>query len=99
MGSKTDSFYGDALNQEIVEAINNDFGKAILRLPNQGRGEVREEVLVYFSAVAMQQVNSIAEKHGINDQEALHELYQLMRVNLVQGFRIGQNMKMTWSPS
>lgn len=49
MGSKTDSFYGDALNQEIVEAINNDFGKAILRLPNQGRGEVREEVLVYFS--------------------------------------------------
>jgi hypothetical protein len=99
MGCKTDSFYGDVLNQEIVEAINNDFGKAVLRLPNQGRGEVREEVLVYFSAVAMQQVNAIAEKHGINDQEALHELYQLMRVNLVQGFRIGQNMKQTWSPS
>ena len=99
MGCKTDSFYSEVLNQEIVEAINNDFGKAVLRLPNQGRGEVREEVLVYFSAIAMQQVNAIAEKHGINDQEALHELYQLMRVNLVQGFRIGQNMKQTWSPS
>lgn len=99
MGCKTDSFYSEVLNQEIVEAINNDFGKAVLRLPNQGRGEVREEVLVYFSAVAMQQVNAIADKHGINDQEALHELYQLMRVNLVQGFRIGQNMKQTWSPS
>ena len=44
MGCKTDSFYGDVLNQEIVEAINNDFGKAVLRLPNQGRGEVSEEV-------------------------------------------------------
>lgn len=99
MGQKTESFYVDLLNQEIVEAINNDFGKAVLRLPNQGRGEVREEVLVYFSAIAMQQVNSVAEKHGINDQEALHELYQLMRVNLVQGFRIGQTMKHTWAPS
>src|ERR1700722_18924322 len=99
MGRKTDTFYADVLSCEIVEAINNDFGKAVLRLPNQGRGEVREEVLVYFSAIAMQQVDSIALKHGITDQEALHELYQLMRANFVQGFRIGQTMKNTWSPS
>jgi len=99
MGRKTETFYADVLNCEIVEAINNDFGKAVLRLPNQGRGEVREEVLVYFSAIAMQQVDSIASKHGITDQEALHELYQLMRTNFIQGFRIGQTMKNTWSPS
>lgn len=99
MGRKTDSFYSDVLSREIVDAVNNDFGKAVLRLPNQGRAEVREEVLVYFSAVAMQQVNAVAQKHGIHDQEALHELYQLMRVNLVQGFNIGQNMKRTWAPS
>ncbi|HEY9683300.1 MAG TPA: hypothetical protein V6C89_14665 [Drouetiella sp.] len=99
MGQKTESFYVDMLNREIVDAVNNDFGKAVLRLPNQGRGEVREEVLVYFSAIAMQQVNSVAEKYGITDQDALHELYQLMRVNLVQGFRIGQGMKQTWAPS
>jgi hypothetical protein len=99
MGRKTETFYADVLNSEIVQAVNNDFGKAVLRLPNQGRGEVREEVLVYFSAIAMQQVDSIAAKHGITDQEALHELYQLMRTNFVQGFRIGQNMKAAWSPS
>ncbi len=99
MGRKTETFYADALNNEIVEAINNDFGKAVLRLPNQGRGEVREEVLVYFSAIAMQQVDAIAEKHGVMDQEALHELYQLMRTNFIQGFRIGQTMKNNWSPS
>ncbi len=99
MGRKSDSFYSDLLSHELVEAVNNDFGKAILRLPNQGRGEVREEVLVYFSAIAMQQVNAIAEKHGINDQDALHELYQLSRANLVQGFRIGQDMKKMWSAS
>jgi hypothetical protein len=99
MGRKADSFYTDALSREIAEAINNDFGKAVLRLPNQGRHEVREEVLVYFSAVAMQQVNAIAAKHGINDQEALHELYQLMRTNFVQGFGIGKTLKSTWSPS
>src|ERR1700761_4763523 len=99
MGRKSDSFYSDLLSHELVEAVNNDFGKAVLRLPNQGRGEVREEVLVYFSAIAMQQVNAIAQKHGINDQDALHELYQLSRANLVQGFRIGQDMKKLWSAS
>src|SRR5580704_17696516 len=99
MGRKADTFFTDALSQEIVEAINNDFGKAILRLPNQGRGAVRDEVLVYFSAIAMQQVNAVAAKYGITDQDALHELYQLNRTNLVQGFRIGQNLKTTWIPS
>jgi len=99
MARKADSFYVDNLTHELVEAINNDFGKAILRLPNQGRGEVRDEVYIYFSAIAMQQVNVISEKHGIEDAEALHEIYQLMRTNLIQGFRIGQNMKGSWSPS
>lgn len=89
----------DSLTHELVEAINNDFGKAVLRLPNQGRGEVRDEVYIYFSAMAMQQVNAISEKHGIDDTEVLHEIYQLMRTNLIQGFRIGQNMKGSWSPS
>lgn len=98
MAKKADTFFSDALNREIVEALNNDFGRAVLRLPNQGRGTVRDEVLVYFSAMAMQQVNAIAQKHSINDQDALHELYQLTRTNLVQGFRIGQNMK-TWTTS
>ncbi|HEY9713669.1 MAG TPA: hypothetical protein V6C72_09375 [Chroococcales cyanobacterium] len=99
MGRKAESFYADALSQEIVEAINNDFGKAVLRLPNQGRAEVREEVLVYFSAIAMQQVNAVASKYGIQDQAALHELYQLTRTNLVQGFNIGQTFKGAWLPS
>jgi len=99
MGRKADTFFTDALSHEIVEAINNDFGKAILRLPNQGRGAVRDEVLVYFSAMAMQQVNAVAAKYGINDQDALHELYQLNRTNLVQGFRIGQNLKSAWTAS
>jgi len=99
MARKTESFYSEMLSQEIVQAINNDFGKAVLRLPNQGRGEVREEVIIYFSAIAMQQVNAIAQKHGINDQDALHELYQLTSTNLVQGFRIGQNMKNKFIPS
>ena len=99
MGRKAESFYADTLSHELVDAINNDFGKAVLRLPNQGRGEVRDEVFIYFSAVAMQQVNVISEKHSIDDAEALHEIYQLMRTNLIQGFRIGQNMKSTWSPS
>ena len=99
MARKSESFYADTLSHELVEAINNDFGKAVLRLPNQGRGEVRDEVFIYFSAVAMQQVNVISEKHGIEDTEALHEVYQLMRTNLIQGFRIGQNMKGYWQPS
>jgi hypothetical protein len=99
MARKAETFYADALTQEIVEAVNNDFGKAILKLPNQGRGAVRDEVLVYFSAIAMQQVNAVAHKYGINDHDALHELYQLNRTNLVQGFRIGQNMKRTWTAS
>lgn len=99
MGKKAESFYTDTLNQELVEAINNDFGRDVLRLPGQGYGEVRDEVFVYFSAVAMQQVNAISLKHGIEDAEALHEIYQLMRTNLIQGFRIGQNMKRSWLTS
>lgn len=92
MGRKIDSFFDELLDQQIYEAVNNDFGRAILRLPNQGMGEVREEVFVYFSAVAMQQVNAIATKYGIEDPSALNELYQLSRTNLIQGFRIGQSM-------
>jgi hypothetical protein len=99
MARKAETFYADALTQEIVEAVTNDFGKAVLKLPNQGRGAVRDEVLVYFSAIAMQQVNAVASKYGINDQDALHELYQLNRTNLVQGFRIGQNLKRMWTAS
>jgi hypothetical protein len=99
MARKADFFFTDALQHQLVEAINNDFGKAVSRLPNQGYGEVRDEVFIYFSALAMQQVNVICQKHGIVDAEALHEIYQLMRTNLIQGFRIGQNMKGNWSPS
>lgn len=99
MAMKADNFYTDLLTAELADAFTNDFGKAILKLPNQGRGEVHDDVLVYFSAVAMDQVNVIASKHGITDQEALHELYQLTRHNLIQGFRIGQNLKGTWRPS
>jgi len=99
MAKKADSFYADSLTQELVEAINNDFGKAISRMPNQGYGEVRDEVFVYFSAIAMQQINAMSEKHDIDDSEALHEIYQLMRTNLIQGFRIGQTMKGSWQPS
>ncbi len=99
MGRKIDSIYEDLLEAQIVDAVNNDFGKAILRLPNQGRGEVRDEVFVYFSAVAMQQVNAIATKYGIEDASALNELYQLTRTNLIQGFRIGQSVGRNWRPS
>ncbi|MBI4532931.1 MAG: hypothetical protein HY711_03205 [Candidatus Melainabacteria bacterium] len=99
MGRKADMFYSELLEQQLVEAINNDFGKAILRLPNQGLGEVRDEVFVYFSAMAMQQVNVIAAKHGIIDPGALSELYQLTRANLIQGFRIGQSMRNSWLSS
>ncbi|MDZ4833969.1 MAG: hypothetical protein SGJ27_09355 [Candidatus Melainabacteria bacterium] len=99
MATKADNFYSDLLTAELADAFTNEFGRAILRLPNQGRGEVHDDVLVYYSAVAMDQVNTIAVKHGITDQETLHELYQLMRHNLVQGFRIGQNMKGVWKPS
>ncbi len=99
MAKKADFFFTDALQHQLVDAINNDFGKAVSKLPNQGYGEVRDEVFIYFSALAMQQANVISQKHGINDPEALHEIYQLMRINLIQGFRIGQNMKGHWSPS
>lgn len=99
MGRKAEQYFADSLQRQLVEAINNDFGKAVSRLPNQGYGEVRDEVFIYFSALAMQQVNSVAQKHGITDPEALHEIYQLMRTNLVQGFRIGQNMRGHWLPS
>ena len=99
MGRKVESFYDELLEQQLVEAINNDFGRAVLRLPNQGRGEVRDEVTVYFSAMAMQQVNVLADKYGITDPGALNELYQLTRSNLIQGFRIGQNLCNAWQPS
>lgn len=99
MGRKIDSFFDELLDQQIYEAVNNDFGKAVLRLPNQGMGEVREEVFIYFSAIAMQQVNAIATKYGIDDPSALNELYQLSRTNLIQGFRIGQTMGGRWNAS
>src|SRR5277367_4456840 len=96
MGKQAESFFDELLDQQLVEAINNDFGKAILRMPNQGMGEVRDEVFIYFSAMAMQQVNAIATKYGIMDAMALNELYQLTRTNLIQGFRIGQQMQRNW---
>ena len=99
MATKADNFYSDLLTAELADAFTNDFGKAILKLPNQGRGEVHDDVLVYFSAVAMDQVNTMAVKHGITDQETLHELYQTTRHNLIMGFRIGQNMKGVWKAS
>ncbi len=99
MGQKSDTFFNEVLDDELKSAICNEFGKAILRLPNQGRGEVREEVAVYFSAMAMQQVNAIAAKYGIDDIQALNELYQLSRTNFIQGFRIGQSMGSKWSAS
>lgn len=99
MGRKADSFFDELLDKQIVEAVNNDFGKAIMKLPNQGVGEVRDEVFVYFSAIAIQQVNCIATKYGITDSNALNELYQATRTNLIQGFRIGQQMGRTWTAS
>ena len=53
MGRKADTFYDELLDKQIVEAVNNDFGRAVQRLPNQGMGEVRDEVFIYFSAVAI----------------------------------------------
>ena len=99
MGRKIDPFFNEILDGELKEAVYNDFGKAVLRLPNQGMGEVREEVFVYFSALAMQQINAIAAKYGIDDPQALNELYQLTRANFIQGFRIGQTMGSKWTAS
>lgn len=99
MGRKIESFFNEILDGELKEAVYNDFGKAVLRLPNQGMGEVREEVLVYFSALAMQQINALAAKYGIDDPQALNELYQLSRANFIQGFRIGQTMGSKWTAS
>jgi ribosomal protein S25 len=99
MGRRADTFFDELLDKQIVEAVNNDFGRAIMKLPNQGNGEVRDEVHIYFSAVAIQQVNAIATKYGITDSNALNELYQLTRTNLIQGFRIGQRMGNTWTAS
>jgi hypothetical protein len=99
MGRKADSFYDELLDRQLCEALNNDFGRAVLRMPNQGMGEVREEVFVYFSAMAMQQINVLAAKHGIVDPTALNELYQLTRTNLVHGFRLGQHMGNFWKAS
>ncbi|MBX9685054.1 MAG: hypothetical protein K2X27_00055 [Candidatus Obscuribacterales bacterium] len=99
MGKKIDSFYTEMLADELKHAVSNDFGKAVMRLPNQGLGEVREEVFVYFSAMAMQQINAIAAKYGIEDTQALNELYQASRANFIQGFRIGQSMGAKWGAS
>ncbi|MBP9092756.1 hypothetical protein KBI23_17165 [bacterium] len=99
MAVKADSFYADLLTAQIADAVTNDFGKAILKLPNQGRGHVHDDVDVYFSAVAMEQVNAISDKHGITDAAALHEIFQLTRHNLIQGFRIGQNLRGNFKPN
>ena len=99
MAIKADSFYSDLLIAQIAEAVTNDFGKAILKLPNQGRGQVHDDVDVYFSAIAMEQVNSLADKHGLTDAAALHEIFQLTRHNLIQGFRLGQKLKGKFQPS
>lgn len=99
MGRKADGIFDELLDKQLLEAVNNDFGRAVQRLPNQGMGEVREEVQIYFSALAIQQVNAVATKYGIADPGALNELYQLSRANLIQGFRIGQRMGGHWQPS
>ncbi len=98
MASKAESFYADLLTAQIADAVTNEFGRKILKLPNQGRGTVHDDVDVYFSAIAMEQVNVIADKHGISDAAALHEIFQLTRQNLIQGFRIGQNLKGSYQP-
>lgn len=99
MGRKSSLFFDELLEQHIHEAMNNDFGKAIMRLPNQGIGEVSDEVLLHFSARAMEQVNALATKYGITDPACLNEFYQLTRLNLVQGFRIGQSLSKNFLPS
>lgn len=99
MARKIDGYYDQMLNAQIQDAITNDFGRAIMKLPNQGMGEVRDEVFIYFSAVAMEQINVLSSKYGIDDVNALNELYQMCRSNLIQGFRIGQKMGSNWSPS
>jgi hypothetical protein len=99
MGRRADGIFDELLDKQLLEAVNNDFGKAVQRLPNQGMGEVRDEVQIYFSALAIQQVNAVASKYGINDPGALNELYQVSRANLITGFRIGQHMRGFWQPS
>src|SRR5215469_16623591 len=99
MARKADGMFDELLDKQLVEAVNNDFGKAVQRLPNQGMGEVRDEVQIYFSALAIQQVNAVATKYGIADPGALNELYQITRTNLIQGFRIGHSMRGYWQPS
>ena len=99
MGRKADGIFDELLDKQLIEAVNNDFGRAVQRLHNQGMGEVRDEVQIYFSALAIQQVNAIATKYGISDPGALNELYQLGRINFIQGFRIGQRMGGYWQPS
>ena len=99
MGRRADGIFDELLDKQLLEAVNNDFGRAVQRMPNQGMGEVRDEVQIYFSAVAIQQVNAVASKYGINDPSALNELYQVSRTNLIQGFRIGQSMGGHWQPS
>ena len=99
MGRKADGIFEELLDKQLIDAVNNEFGKAVQRLPNQGMGEVRDEVQIYFSALAIQQVNAVATKYGIADPGALNELYQITRTNLIQGFRIGQSMRGYWQPS
>ena len=99
MGKRAEGIFDDLLDKQILEAVNNDFGRAVQRLSNQGMGEVRDEVQIYFSALAIQQVNAVASKYGINDPSALHELYQVSRTNFISGFRIGQNMRGFWQAS
>lgn len=99
MAIKANSFYADLLTAQIADAVTNNFGQAVLKLPNQGRGTVHDDVDVYFSAVAMEQVNAISEKHGISDPEALHEIFQFTKHNLLHGFRLGQGMRGSFIPS
>jgi hypothetical protein len=99
MGRKADGIFEELLDKQLLEAVNNDFGRAVQRLPNQGMGEVRDEVQIYFSALAIQQVNAVATKYGIADPGALNELYQISRTNLIQGFRIGHSMRGFWQSS
>ena len=99
MARRADGIFDELLDKQLLEAVNNDFGRAVQKLPNQGMGEVRDEVQIYFSALAIQQVNAVATKYGIADPGALNELYQLSRTNFIQGFRIGQRMGGYWQPS
>ncbi len=53
----------------------------------------------YADLLTAQIADAVAAKHGINDPACLNEIFQLTRHNLIQGFRIGQNMKGKYQPS